>query len=162
MMIAIKIATAAALLFGTGVLTGVAVVKLGPKVEDSVVTLPVSVPSKMDGLRSTTVESPERPGRSNLIRLAGLRPPGASRVEVLKRLVGELDLTVEQRTKADSLLKESQDRLRKLLKPLQPEASRELKELRLRLADELTPEQRLKFDRLLAERVNNRPKTSLR
>ena len=86
-------------------------------------------------------------------------------MEQLKRLLGELELSVEQRARVELHLQETQEHLKKLLKPLQPEASRELRELRLRLAAELTADQRLQFDRLLAERSdrgNNRLKSPIR
>ena len=96
----------------------------------------------------------DRPGRTNAMRGLGLKPVGAGRFEHLKRLLDELELSAEQRARVEGHFRESQDRLKKLLKPLQPEASRELRELRLRLAIELNPEQRLQFERLLSERLD--------
>jgi hypothetical protein len=81
-----------------------------------------------------------------------------SRLELFKRMLGELDLSAEQRARAESRVREAQERLLKLLKPLQPEAARELKDLRTRLMEDLSPEQRERFERLLAERANSRGK----
>lgn len=164
-LIPFRILVAAGLLFGTGVLTGVGVVRLSPMLNNRSAVPSVSASDKVDSNRSTVVEPIDRPVRTNTARLGGLRPPGVSRLEQLRRLLGELELSVDQRARVELHLQTTLEHLKKLLKPLQPEASRELRELRLRLAAELTADQRLQFDRLLAERserANNRLKSPIR
>ena len=79
---------------------------------------------------------------------AALRTPGAGRLEQFRRALGELDLEEAQRARLTMHLRESHERLRTLLKPLQPDAGRELRALRQRIAAELSPDQRAHFERL--------------
>ena len=79
------------------------------------------------------------------------------RVEFMHRLGNRLSLTPEQRARIDALVLESQQRLRILWAPVEPEAKEELHRLRRRIAAELRPEQRAKFETLLRERFPRRP-----
>ena len=68
-----------------------------------------------------------------------------------------MELEGEQRTRIESHFRESQERLKALLKPLQPDALRELRVLRQQVIGELTREQRVQFERQLTDRPRPRP-----
>lgn len=138
----------AALLFGTGVLTGLGLGGLG------VGRLPPVLPAetRLPGLAEVVVatpgpDRPPRAGRPNGAAMLGLRSPGAGRLEQFKRVLGELELEGGQRERIEAHFRETHDRLRALLKPLHPEATRELRALRQRILVELSPEQRAHFER---------------
>src|SRR3974390_1870148 len=67
---------------------------------------------------------------------AGPRPgqamsPGGMRLDLLRRVVKDLDLTPEQRDRVDKILKESQERTRKVISPfLREELQRTTAEFR--------------------------------
>ena len=79
---------------------------------------------------------------------ARLQPPtsaGGMRLEFLRRMEGELDLTPEQRERVDQILKESQERTRRFIAPRIREETQKTREMFLQL---LTPAQRGRFDEL--------------
>src|SRR5215472_2979952 len=55
------------------------------------------------------------------------RPAAGMRLDFLRRAQRELDLTAEQREQVDKILKESQDRTRKILEPVQPQIREEVR-----------------------------------
>jgi len=146
-----KVVLAAGLLFGTGVLTGLGVGRLAQTERERPSTRETPVPAP-----AVPTERAIRSNRTNTWRLPVLRPPGAGRLEQFKRALGDLDLESTQRERIEKHFRESQERLKSLLKPVQPEALRELRTLRQQILAELSPEQRAQFDRQNAER-SNRP-----
>lgn len=90
------------------------------------------------------VVRPQRPAPPN--RPAPTQSPGILRVEFLRRLQRELDLTAGQRERIDQILKESQEHIRKIEEPVLPAVRDEMRRTREAFRDELTPEQRVKFD----------------
>ena len=73
---------------------------------------------------------------------------GGMRLDFLRRASRELGLTTEQHERVDKILKESQERTRKVMAPyLREELQRTKEEFR----EALTPEQRPRFDQLLKE-----------
>lgn len=79
------------------------------------------------------------------------------RIDVLRRLTARLNLTPAQRENIDRAIRESQERLRLMWQPIEPAAKEEVRQLRRRIAAELRPEQRERFESLLRERP---PRTS--
>ncbi len=75
--------------------------------------------------------------------------PGGMRLEFLRRIQKDLDLTSEQRERIDKILKESQEHARKIMEPVAPEMRLELQRTRQEFRDVLTPEQQARFDQLL-------------
>jgi len=75
------------------------------------------------------------------------------RVEFMHHLGRRLSLNPEQRARIDALVLESQQRLRALWSPLEPQAKEEIRHLRRRMAAELRPEQSARFEALLHERA---------
>jgi Spy/CpxP family protein refolding chaperone len=72
--------------------------------------------------------------------------------DLLHRMERELDLTPGQRETISKLITDSQERTKSLWKPIAPRMNRELQQLHEGIRDELTPEQRRKFDELLKQR----------
>ncbi len=73
----------------------------------------------------------------------GVRP---GRAEMVERMQRELSLTEVQRERIDVVVRESQDRTRQLWEGIAPQAQAEHKRVRERIREELSPEQRAKFD----------------
>jgi hypothetical protein len=73
---------------------------------------------------------------------------GVMRLDFLRRAGRELDLTPDQRERLDKIIRESQERTRKVMAPyLREEVQRTKEEFR----EVLTPEQRPRFDQLLKQ-----------
>src|SRR5947207_14821396 len=111
-------------IFGTGVVTGGLLVR------------------HADGVRS-----PDRP-RGLMPFNRPVQPPssGGSRLDFLRRMERELNLTTEQRERIDKILKESQEYTKKLMEPVSPQIRQELQKTKERFRDVLTPEQQARFD----------------
>lgn len=74
--------------------------------------------------------------------------PGGMRLEFLHRVQRDLDLTPDQRERIDKILKESQDRTRKMMAPVLPALRLEFQRTKEEFRDVLTPEQRQRFDKM--------------
>lgn len=85
-----------------------------------------------------------------------LPPTAWQRLEFLRRAQRDLSLNDEQKTRIDGLLKDSQERFRKLWEPIAPQARTEFETLRDRIRAELTPEQQQRFDELLKKTERRR------
>jgi Spy/CpxP family protein refolding chaperone len=79
--------------------------------------------------------------------------PGASgvgmRLDFLRRIQRDFDLTAEQRERIDKLLKQSQERTRKIMEPVSPLLHQELQRAKAEFREVLTSEQQVRFDELL-------------
>ena len=73
--------------------------------------------------------------------------------ELLRRMDRELNLTPEQHQRIEKLITESAERTRTLWKPIAPQMNKEMQKLHRDIRDELTPEQRPKFDEFPKARV---------
>lgn len=80
------------------------------------------------------------------------RNPPRPRTRFLDQLTNELDLTDEQRTQVDSLLKKQHERMRELRKEMRARSSSIVAETRAAIFEILTPEQRA----TLSERRSHR------
>jgi hypothetical protein len=115
-------------IFGAGVLTGALVMEFIP-----------NAPSSRHQRQGFAARSYE-PGS-----------PGGMRLEFLRRTQGALDLTSAQRERIDKVLKQSQERTRKLMEPVAPQLHQELQRARAEFRDILTPVQQTRFDELLKQ-----------
>jgi Spy/CpxP family protein refolding chaperone len=120
-----KVILATMVIFGTGVVTGGLLVHYS-----EVKHLP----------RATHAAGAGRPPL--------LPNPGLVRLDFLRRASRDLNLTPEQHEKADKVIKESQDRTRKVMTPYLRE---ELQRTQAEFREVLTPEQRARFDDLLKQ-----------
>ena len=75
--------------------------------------------------------------------------PGGLRLELLRRMQRDLNLTTNQHEQIDKILKESQERSRKIMEPVAPQIREELARTRDEFRAVLTPEQQKRFDDLL-------------
>lgn len=89
-------------------------------------------------------------------RPTALGTPSGMRLELLRRMQRELDLTAEQRERIDRILKESQDQIRKITAPVAPEIRQELQRTLESFRGVLTPEQRQRFEELIKQQQRPR------
>jgi Spy/CpxP family protein refolding chaperone len=120
-----KVILATMLIFGTGVVTGGFLVR---SVE-----------------QSQAHHSKRPPGET---RAGQPWSPGGMRLEFLRRVQADLDLTPEQRECIDRILKDSQERTRKLMEPVAPRLREEFQKTKEEFRAVLTPEQLKRFDEL--------------
>jgi Spy/CpxP family protein refolding chaperone len=78
-------------------------------------------------------------------------PAAGSRIEFLRRLERELDLTPEQREPIDKVLKDGQERTKKLMETVEPRRREEFKRTMEEFRAVLTPEQGKRFDELVKQ-----------
>ena len=78
-------------------------------------------------------------------------PAAGSRIDLLRRLERELDLTPEQREPIDKIIKEGQERTKKLMETVEPRRREEFKRTMEEFRVALTPEQRTRFDELVKQ-----------
>jgi Spy/CpxP family protein refolding chaperone len=75
--------------------------------------------------------------------------PGGTRLEFLRRVERELDLTPEERERIEKILKESQEQTRKIMEPVSPALQAQMQKTKEEFRQALTPEQQGRFDQLL-------------
>ena len=68
------------------------------------------------------------------------------RVEFIRRLEKQLDLSPDQRKRVEDIMRESQERTKPLWEGIGPQLREELKNVREQIRAELTPQQQKKFD----------------
>jgi Spy/CpxP family protein refolding chaperone len=120
-----KVILATMVIFGTGVVTGGLLVRYA------------------DNAR--TAHPPRGVGAG---RPAQVPNAGMVRLDFLRRAGRELGLTPDQHERLDKIIKDSQERTRKIMSPYMRE---ELQRTRAEFREVLTPEQRPKFDALLKQ-----------
>jgi hypothetical protein len=120
-----KVILATMVIFGTGVVTGGLLVRYS------------------EGSRAP------RPVRgAGMGRQVQLPNAGLVRLDFLRRAGRDLDLTPEQRDRLDKVIKESQERTRKIMAPYLRE---EMQRTKAEFREVLTPQQQAKFDDLLKQ-----------
>ena len=123
-----KVILATMVIFGTGVVTGGLLVRYAEHGRD---------------------RRPQRPGA--VVRPAQPVSAGVMRIEFLRRVERELDLTPEQREPIDKVLKEGQERTKKLMDTVEPRRREEFKRTIEEFRAVLTPEQRKRLDELVKQ-----------
>ena len=88
---------------------------------------------------------------NNVVRPAQPTPAGTMRIEFLRRMERELDFTPEQREPIDKILKEGQERTKKLMETVEPRRREEFKRTMEEFRAVLTPEQRKRLDDLVKQ-----------
>jgi hypothetical protein len=92
-----------------------------------------------------------RPQRSGAVRPAQPSPAGAMRLEFLRRIESELNLAPEQRAPIERILKEGQDRTKKIMETVEPRRREEFKKTVEAFRAVLTPEQRTRLDAMMKQ-----------
>ncbi len=115
-------------IFGTGVVTGGLLVRQADHGRD---------------------RRPQRAGA--MVHPAQAAPAGVMRIEFLRRMERELELTPEQREPIDLILKHGQERMKKLMDTVEPRRREEFKRTVEEFQAVLTPEQRARFDALVKQ-----------
>lgn len=77
---------------------------------------------------------------------------GGIRLDFLRRAQRELELSPQQRERIDLILKESQERTRRIMEPVSPQIRDEFQRARAEFRAVLTPEQQVRFDELAKQR----------
>jgi hypothetical protein len=116
-------------IFGTGVITGGLLVKI--------TSSPVRNRPPRNLAVATNAPAPN------------LAPGQLQRMEFLLRIRRELDLSAEQNDRIEKIIREGQDRSRKLWEGVAPELRTELQSVHTKIRAELSPEQRRRFEQLL-------------
>ena len=128
-----KVILATMVIFGAGVITGGLLVRL------------------------TALNQRSKPAHGTAAVSRSIPPqPGVTRVELLRRAERELDLTPEQRAKADKLIAASQERTKKIVEPIAPKIREELKQTREQFRGLLTAEQQTHFDDMVKKAAHPR------
>lgn len=83
------------------------------------------------------------------VRAGQFGSPSGMRFEFLRRVQRDLDLTTEQREQIDRVLKESQERTRKIMEPVAPQFHAEFQRAKEEFRAVLTPQQQQRFDDLV-------------
>jgi len=102
-------------------------------------------------VRHTYLAQPAHPPRQPTSRPMPSMSPSGLRMEVLRRVERDLDLTPDQRAQVDRIITASQERTKKLMEPISPQLRAELQETKEAVRAVLTPEQRTRFDELLKQ-----------
>lgn len=87
-------------------------------------------------------------------------PAGFVRVDFLRRAERELALTGEQRDQIDQIIRESQERTKKLMEPISPQIREEMQQTKDKFLAVLTPEQKARFEEMLKQQrlLQQRPR----
>jgi hypothetical protein len=109
----------------------------------------------------TTVGRSHSPGVETILRPSGNgksnpnNPPSPlqiQRVEFLRRMEKQLNLTADQRERIGKIIRASQDRTKPLWDIIAPQMRKEVKRVQEEIKQELTPDQQIKFAELLKPR----------
>jgi Spy/CpxP family protein refolding chaperone len=123
-----KVILATMVIFGTGVVTGGLLVRYAEHGRDR-----------------------RPPHVAGAVRPAQPTAAGVMRIEFLRRMERELDITPEQREPIDKVLKEGQERMKKLMETVEPRRREDFKQTMEEFRAVLTPEQRKRFDDLVKQ-----------
>ncbi len=81
---------------------------------------------------------------------------GGMRVELLRRMQRDLNLSAQQHDRIEAILKQSQERSRHIMEPVLPALRQEFQQTKDQFREVLTPEQQRKFDELLKHQAHPR------
>lgn len=124
------------IIFGTGVVTGGLLVNHSSRVK-------LPKPLRNEALRP----QPQLPN-----------PEMVRKIELMGRVQRELNLTPEQHERIEKIVSESQKRARGLWEGVAPQMRKELQEAREKIRSELTPEQKKRFEELMKQQQQQRPR----
>jgi Spy/CpxP family protein refolding chaperone len=123
-------------IFGAGVVTG------GLLVHQT--TRPAGRPFPGFGPNQPMAGQSGQPGQFGSQRI----PPNEQRMEFLRHMTRQLELSQEQREKVERIIRDSQNRTKTLWEPVAAKMNDELRKTDDRIREVLTPEQRQKFEEM--------------
>jgi hypothetical protein len=82
------------------------------------------------------------------------------RFDLLRRLQSELSLTPDQKERIDAVIRQGQERTRRIMDPVRPQLQEEIRKTKAAFRDALGPEQQTRFDELLKQ--EQRPRETRR
>ena len=132
-----KVILATMVIFGTGVITGGLLVKNA------------AGPVKDRRPKIVVAQTNQPP--------LNVTPPQMLRMEFLLRARNELNLTPEQHERVEKIIREGQERSRKLWEGVSPEMRKELQSVHEKIRAELTADQRRRFEQLLKNQPRPNP-----
>jgi hypothetical protein len=91
------------------------------------------------------------PQRATPTRPTPTSPAGLMRLDFLRRAQRELDLTPEQHESIERILKEGQERTKKIMETVEPRRREEFRKTMEEFRAVLTPEQRNRLDAIVKE-----------
>lgn len=151
-----KIVSAALAIFATGVLTGALSVGVAGSVAKRKAPERKARAEIVQPALPATVGMAGAEGVRRDLPSLSLQPPGAARMEVLRRIDRDLKLTPAQHERLGQLIDATEKQLREIWEPVAPEAQNAVRELRRRIKDEvLTAEQRPAFEKFLRNRSSS-------
>jgi len=103
------------------------------------------------GLTVNLRQQPARPKGSVAAKKPVAMPREGQLRELSRRMQAELDLTPEQRGRIETIIHDSQERVKTLRDEVGQKTSEEFREMRQKIRDELTPEQRKKFAEIMKQ-----------
>jgi hypothetical protein len=109
-------------------------------------------------VRRTAFISQQQQQRPSAWARTNVVSAGGQRVDFLRRVQRELDLSPDQRNRVDRILRESQERSRKVMEPVSPLLREEMQRTREEFRAVLDPAQRAIFDELLKHPQPQRPR----
>jgi hypothetical protein len=129
-----KVILATMVIFGSGVITGGLLVR-----------------------QSQRVRPPQNPGWNRPVP-APNPTAGGMRLEFLRRAQRELKLSPDQHQRIDTVLRQSQERIRNVMEPVQSPLREELQHAREQVRNILEPRQRARFDEILRQQHQTPPR----
>ena len=90
-----------------------------------------------------------KPPNANLMPAQNANPWQVRNRDLLHRMDRELELTPEQHNSIEKIIVASQERTKALWKPIAPQMNKEMQSVRTEIRDQLTADQRAKFDALI-------------
>ena len=128
-----KVIFATMLIFGTGVVTGGLLVR-----------------------NSERIQTPRPQKGPGTLRPPVPISPSGVKLEFLRRMERDLNLSADQRDRIDKILSQSQERTRTLMEPVAPQLREELQKTKESFRAVLTPQQREIFDAMLKQQQRPR------
>jgi hypothetical protein len=124
-------------IFGVGVVTGALLIK--------------QFDNKLEGKSKPVAASPVLTNSLSNMQVRREPPAGMDqrRIDFMRNVSSNLNLSAEQRIHVDDILHDGQERIRKLWDDFNPKTREELNDVRSKIVAQLAPEQKLKFDELL-------------
>lgn len=92
-----------------------------------------------------------KPGAAAPVRKVPAMPREAQLRELSHRMQAELELTPDQRERIETIIRDSQERMKAVRDEVGKKIGEEFKEMRQRIRGELTPDQRRKFAEIMKQ-----------